>query len=200
MDAQEGIQKIMKNYSIMRLRGINIMNKIMKTFSLFSIYLFLLCCIGCTRRSSNNNENKSDELYEATLNEIEKINNKSYFWGLNLLDEPPEGAVSGIPLTFRDETSEDIYYVGSYHKNAGIIAMNLRSKDVNFMGIFSGDNKQVIQEKLEQTNFVQNESPFEDGIRYEAFHIILDFDIAEGEYIESIGISIADPTEDTIDY
>ncbi|WP_455716264.1 hypothetical protein [Anaerosporobacter sp.] len=176
------------------------MNKIMKTFSLFSIFLLLLCCIGCTRRNSNNNENKSDEKYEATLEEIEQINNNSYFLGLNLLAEPPDGAVSGIPLTFRNETSEDIYYVGSYHKNASIVAMKLRSKDANFMGIFPGDNKQIIQDNLEQTNFVQIESPVEDGIRYEAFHIILDFEIAEDQFIKSIGISIADPTEDTIDY
>ena len=125
------------------------MKKFVRVFVLFSILSALLGSMGCARRNSKNSDNNFDELYEATLAEIENINKNSYFFGLNLLDEPPEGSVSGLPLTFRKETSEDIYYVGSYRNNAGIIAMDLRSKDANFMGISPGDNKLVIQEKLD---------------------------------------------------
>ncbi|WP_455716263.1 hypothetical protein [Anaerosporobacter sp.] len=176
------------------------MKKNLKVFVLFSILSLLVCSNGCARRSSKNNENKSDDLYEATLEEIEQINNNSNFFGYKLLDDAPKNAVSGLPQTLRKDASDDIYYIDSYHGSTKIVTMILKSSDANLLGISPGDSKQDIEEKLDESNFTQDKSTIESRIRYEAYHINLIFDITKDGFIETISISIADPTEVRPDY
>lgn len=176
------------------------MKKIKKAFVIFSVLSLLICCNGCTRRNSKNNENKSDEMYEATMKEVDKINENSNFMGLNLLEDASENDIYGIPQTYRTDTCDIIYYADSYHKSRKVVSIELTSKDTNLLGIAPGDNKQVIEEKLDGTNFAQTESYFDNSIRYEAYHIIITFELTEDGYIDTIGIGVGDPENEMKDY
>ena len=176
------------------------MKKIVKAIVLFSILSLLLYCIGFARRNSKNSEKKSDELYEATMREVDQINKNSNFMGLTLLDEASQNDICGILQTFRTETCDIVYYVDSYHESIKVVTIELTSKGTDLLGIAPGDNKQVIKEKLDGTNFMQTESYFENSLRYEAFHIILAFELNEDGYIDTIRIGVGDPEDDRIDY
>lgn len=176
------------------------MKKVVNVFVLFSFLSLIVCSNGCARRSPKNNGNKSDEKYEETLKEIEQINNNSNFWGYKLLDDAPKNAVSGLPQTLRKDASDDIYYIDSYHGSTKIVTMILKSSDANLLGISPGDSKQDIEEKFDESNFTQVKSSIENRIRYEAYHINLNFDMTKDGFIETISISIVDPTEVRPDY
>lgn len=73
--------------------------------------------------------------------------------------------------------------------------MELVSQDANLLGIAPGDDKQIIADKLDRTSLVQDESYSENKIRYQAYHIIIDFEVTVGGSIDLIGVGVSDPTE-----
>lgn len=148
--------------------------KIMKVLILYLVIMMVILCVGCANKNSKKAtgvlEDDPEYLYEKTVAEVKNINENSYFFGYNLLDVPPEGTIIGLPTPLKD-VGDDI-------------------------GISPGDDIKVISDKLDGTSFIQGESYFENKIRYEAYHIILDFAIGKDGRIDEIGIFIYDPTEE----
>lgn len=177
------------------------MNKNMKiligVIILLVVFLVAVCFIWFSKKA---NGAKSNELYEATVTEVHQLNENSNFFGYKLLGDQPARVTTYMPTPLKDYDSADVFYTGQYHGDIKIIAMHLVSGDANVMGIAPGDNQEEIEEMLKETNFNKTESGIDNTIRYQAYHIIMDFEVGDDGRIKSIGISIADPDEVRAEY
>lgn len=140
-----------------------------------------------------------DKQMEASLEAIQRFNEKSNLGKYQLLASPPEGFNASISnvLGKESEYSEgepyDNYYCEEFNGNVCVTHLTINSGKQTFFGIYVGDDLDKAKEIM-QTEGYQLVNEKNSSIEYTMNYITFHFESNPDHKITSMYVSIVDPT------
>ncbi len=130
--------------------------------------------------------------YRETEQAIAELNEKSYFYGYQMLGDTPEDYIANYGGRF-SETEEDYYGGNQYNGKWGIVNISLRSKNGHILGIYVGDNAQDAFAIIQAEGYVL-EKEEDRCYKFVKNDITIGVTVSQEDVVEIIGVSVYDPS------
>jgi len=177
-----------------------------KVLTVIAVCLLIVACVVIAVRMNEQKKREEqqretlrrEEEYGETLQAVSVLNEKSYFYGYQLLGDAPENYYTHGKNYFVED-GEDTYHCFPYRGREGIAQIFLYSGESNLFGIHIGDSRQNVFAVMEDEGFALNKE--EDGsCLFDKLHISVYFEFTAEDTVEVIGINVIDPYAESVVY
>lgn len=164
------------------------------------ISIFILSVVIVLVFKNSIEKRKHQRLMEETIQEIERINNNSYFWGMKLLDLPPKDYKNSIGNDIYIEEEKAGYYnCWEFNNMFCISQITLYDSNGNLLGMHSGDSYEDVCKILSEEGYVlcdKRDGWLSDSDRflYEKAYVTIGMDVSAGNIVKCIWVAVDDPT------
>lgn len=177
-----------------------------KVLTVMAVCLLVVACVVIAVRMNEQKKREEqqretlrrEEEYRETLQAVSILNEKSYFYGYQLLGDAPDNYYSHGKNYFVGE-GEDTYHCFPYCGSEGIAQIFLYSEHSNLFGIRVGDSRQNVFSVMEDEGFVLSEEEAGSCL-FDKIHISVYFEFTAEDTVEVIGINVIDPYVESVVY